>query len=429
MITQAENDLLTRTGPGTPAGDLLRRYWQPVALAAELPSGAAPMTVRVMGEDLVLFRDEQGRPGLLGLHCSHRGCDLSYGRIEGGGLRCLYHGWLYDIAGRCLEQPGEPADSTFKDTIRHTAYPCRDLGRTIFAYLGPGAPPLLPELHFLKAPEVHLFENKMFHACNYLQGNEGNLDPGHLSFLHDFSGAAGDPTSGSEYQQFESLMSADAAPAISAQDTRFGMRICSARASGDGQRYVRITNYLFPNAGIFAGVELRYGPRGYSVHWHVPIDDESHWKFEFFYHPDHPFDKDDLRAKIAAEVTPDYRPMRSRANRYLQDRAEMTKSTFAGMGVYFPAQDVFAVESQNVTQDRTRENLATSDIVIARARRMMLDAISNLSKGIDPPFVLRNESENAFDDLLVLTASIAPDEDPFAHCDSVAEGGDYHAMR
>ena len=161
----------------------------------------------------------------------------------------------------------------------------------------------------------------------------------------------------------------------------------------------------------------------------MPIDDESHWKFEFFYHPDHPFDKDDLRAKIAAEVTPDYRPMRSRANRYLQDRAEMTKSTFAGMGVYFPAQDVFAVESQGVTQDRTRENLATSDIVIARARRMMLDAISNLSKGIDPPFVLRNESENAFDDLLVLTASIAPDEDPFAHCDSVAEGGDYHAMR
>ncbi len=421
-----DTERLTRTGPGTPAGDLLRRYWQPVALAVELPPGAAPVPLRVMAEDLVLFRVERDRLGLLGLHCSHRGCDLSYGRIEGGGLRCLYHGWLYDIAGRCLEQPGEPADSTFKDTIRHTAYPCREIGATIFAYLGPGAPPLLPELHFLMAPADHLFENKVFHACNYLQGNEGNLDPGHLSYLHDFSGAAGDTTSGNEYREFEAIMAADTAPAISVQETRFGLRICSAREAG-AKRYVRMTNYLFPNAGIFAGVELRHGPRGYSVHWHVPIDDESHWKFEFFYHPDHPFDKDDLRAKVAAEVTPDYRPMRTQANRYLQDRAEMAATTFAGMGVYFPAQDVFAVESQGPVQDRTAENLATSDIVIARARRMMLNAISGLNGGGDPPFVLREATQNTFNDLLVLTATLDPDVDPFAHCAALAAAGDYHA--
>src|SRR4051812_23189293 len=135
MLTQEQNDLLTRTGPGTPGGDLLRRYWQPVALAAELPLGAAPRPVRLLGEELVLFRDDQGRPGLLARQCAHRGADLSYGRVEDGGLRCIYHGWLYDAAGRCLEQPGEPADSTFHARVRHQAYPCLEAAGLIFAYL------------------------------------------------------------------------------------------------------------------------------------------------------------------------------------------------------------------------------------------------------------------------------------------------------
>ena len=144
MLTQEQNDLLTQTGPSTPGGDLLRRYWQPAALAEELPPGGAPLPVRILGEDLVLFRDDAGRPGLLGLHCSHRAADLSYGRVENGGLRCLYHGWLYDVRGRCLEQPGEPAGSTFKDRISHPAYPCQEAGGIVFTYMGPGEPPLLP---------------------------------------------------------------------------------------------------------------------------------------------------------------------------------------------------------------------------------------------------------------------------------------------
>src|SRR5438094_38058 len=152
MLTREENDLLTRTGPGTPGGDLLRRYWQPVALSEELPPGGAPIPLRVLSEDLVLFRDEQGRLGLLGLHCSHRGADLSYGRLEDGGLRCLYHGWLYDVHGRCLEQPGEPAGSTFHERILQRAYPCVETGGLVLAYLGPGEPPLLPRFAFLEAP-------------------------------------------------------------------------------------------------------------------------------------------------------------------------------------------------------------------------------------------------------------------------------------
>src|SRR5881628_3635579 len=157
MITIEENNLLTQTSRGTPAGELLRRYWQPVALLEELPAGGAPLSMRILGEDLVLFRDDHGRVGLLGIHCSHRGTNLSYGRIEDGGLRCLYHGWLYDVHGRCLEQPGEPAGSTFHERIQHTAYPCREVGGLILAYLGPGEPPLVPNYEFLTAPEDYRF--------------------------------------------------------------------------------------------------------------------------------------------------------------------------------------------------------------------------------------------------------------------------------
>src|SRR5207302_2251786 len=133
-MNEAENELLTRTGPGTPCGEMMRRYWQPAALSAELPPGGPPLPVQVLGEELVLFRDERGRVGLLGLHCAHRGADLSYGRLEDGGLRCLYHGWLYDVAGRCLEQPGEPAGSTFCERVRQPAYPTEERGGVIFAY-------------------------------------------------------------------------------------------------------------------------------------------------------------------------------------------------------------------------------------------------------------------------------------------------------
>src|ERR1044071_5337959 len=154
MITQQENDLLTRTDKSTPAGEMIRRYWQPVALVEELPQGGPPLPVKILGEELALFRDDQGRPGLLGLHCSHRGTDLSYGRIEDGGLRCLYHGWLYDICGRVLDQPGEPGGGANKTAMRRLAYRCQEVGGVIFTYAGPGDPPLVPSYEFLGvAPE------------------------------------------------------------------------------------------------------------------------------------------------------------------------------------------------------------------------------------------------------------------------------------
>ena len=146
----------------------MRRYWQPAALSDELPIAGAPRPVRLLGEELVLFRDEQDQPGLIGLRCPHRGADLSYGRLEDGGLRCIYHGWLFDRQGTCLEQPGEPAGSTFHQRIKQPAYPCQEVGGIIFGYLGPGAAPLLPAYEFLTVPDEQRYVTKALHECNYL---------------------------------------------------------------------------------------------------------------------------------------------------------------------------------------------------------------------------------------------------------------------
>jgi phthalate 4,5-dioxygenase len=425
MSRREDNELLTRTGPGTPGGELMRRYWQPVALARELTE--APMPVRILGEDLVLFRDGEGRLGLLGLLCSHRCADLSYGRIEPQGLRCLYHGWLYDRAGRCLEQPAEPEGSKYKDEVRHKAYPCHEAGGVILAYLGPGEPPQVPNFHFLLAPARHLFQSKVHHACNYLQANEGNLDPSHLSFLHAMN-PGGDGRQG-VYLEMQEIMKRRTNPKITAERTRFGMRIYSERPADGDRKYLRITNFVFPNMGFFAGDGGRLGATGYSVHWHVPIDDESHWRYDFYYNAKDVIDVDRLRAKIAAEIGPDFMPLRNRANRYLQNREEMRRDTFSGLGTHFPSHDLYAVESAGAIHDRTREHLASSDVAIVAARRMILNAIADVAAGKEPPLVIRSANQNVFNDLVVMAALIDQGVDSKEHCAAIVRTQDFHALQ
>jgi phthalate 4,5-dioxygenase len=425
MTSKAENDLLTQTDPGTPGGDLLRRYWQPVALSQELDPHT-PMPIKVMGEELVLFRDEAGQPALLGLHCPHRRADLSYGRLEGGGLRCLYHGWLFDRQGRCLEQPAEPAGSSYKDRIRHTAYPCHEAAGAIFTYMGKGQPPLFPNFHFITAPDRHVHENKLYHQCNYLQANEGNIDPAHLSFLHRFAGQPSDRQG--EYRAGHAVMADDQRPKIEIERTRFGVRIFTLRNAGERKKYLRVTNYVFPNLSFFAGRDQRYGQGGYTVHWHVPIDDRTHWRYEFYYHSKATFDKEQMRANIRTEIDENHRSLRNAGNRYRQNRQEMKSRSFAGMGNYFASHDLFAVESPGSIHNRAREHLATTDIAIATARRMMLEEIESNGRN-DGPMVIRSENENVFNDLIVLSAMIDGDEDAKAYCASITNGTDFHALR
>lgn len=410
MIAKEENDLLTEINAGTPCGELLRRYWQPAALSEELPIGGAPLPVRLLGEDLVLFRDDQGRPGLLGLHCSHRGADLSYGRLEDGGLRCIYHGWLYDIHGRCLDQPGEPGGGEHKDAIHHLAYPCLERSGAVFAYLGPGKPPLLPNYEFLTVPENHVSVTKVFHDCNFLHASEGNIDPIHNTLLHyPFQSRGLEITGIPEYQGFRG--GRGAAPGIETIDaeiTNFGVRLSRSCPVGSDKKYLRIFCFMLPNLTCFPGGPQ--GEDGYSANWHVPIDGTHHWKFIFTFNRVRPVDKNMSAESRGGAMTPDYRFVANKANRYLQDREIMKTKSYSGIkGI--PVQDTWAVEGAGPVQDRTREHLVSSDIAIMAERKLLLKAIRDVQEGKDPPHVIRDPAQNHLPNMIIYIGMVPRETD------------------
>jgi phthalate 4,5-dioxygenase len=379
VLSKEENELLCRTGPGTPGGDLMRRYWQPVSVERDFPVGSPPMPVRLLGEDLVLFRDEEGKPGLLGLHCAHRGADLSYGRLEDGGLRCIYHGWLYDRTGRCLEQPGEPAGSTFHERVRQTAYPCIETGGLILTYMGPGEPPQLPGFAFLQAPYERREVTRVIRECNYHQGNEGNFDPHHVPLLH-WTAVSGMPIAplGPNRRWLK--------PETETENVEFGVRLYSAQKQQNGETQVGIHYFLMPNLSAFSF--QGYG-EGYGVNWHVPIDDTVHWVYRIQYSADRPVDHEAIRNSRLATSG------RNMRNRYLQDREAMKADTFAGLGISFPDQDACVTEGAGPIQDRTQEHLASTDKCLVASRIMLLKAIRELQQGIEPPLFTRDPLANA----------------------------------
>ncbi len=381
---------------------MMRRYWQPAALSEELPVGGAPMPVRLLGEDLVMFRGDEGKPGLLGIHCSHRGADLSYGRVEDGGIRCIYHGWLYDIRGNCLDMPGEPGGGKpeQREGIRHPAYPCLERNGVIFAYLGPGDPPLLPNYEFLTVPEDHASVTKMYHDCNFLQGSEGNNDPIHNTLLHyPFQVRGVDITGVSEFQGFRG--GRGAAPGmdtIDAEITDFGVRLSRTCKAGEDKQYLRIFCFMLPAITAFPGGPQ--GPEGYSANWHVPIDDTHHWKFIFSFSREKPVDRTLAQVGRGAGFTRDYKPFQNKSNRYMQDRESMKTRSYSGIdGV--PIQDVYAVEGAGAIQDRTKEHLVSSDIAIVAQRKLLQKAIKDVQNGQDPPHVIREANQNRFPNLLI----------------------------
>jgi len=396
MMTQEENDLLTQTNRGTPMGELMRRYWQPVALCEELPEGGAPIPVKIMGEELVLYRDEQGKLGLLGIHCPHRGADLSYGRVEEGGLRCIYHGWLFDKQGRCLDQPWEPGGGENREQIRNTAYPCHEQAGGIFAYMGPGEPPLFPNYEFLMAPAERTYADKLFHEANYLQMNEGSFDIPHLSFLHYTyynQGITGRRPNGSETLS-EELNRRGAAPGretIDVEVTEYGLRnVRIRRDRGPDEYHLQVNEFVLPNLIAFPG-----GLGTYGINWHVPIDDRHHWKYTFIFSRVKPLGKEMVQAQRTG-MTPDFHSTRNKSNRYGQDRASMKKEWFCGIARNFGAQDLCVIEGAGYIQDRTQEHLASSDMPIVVARKLRIKAIRDLQEGREPKNVVREVKLNRF---------------------------------
>ena len=390
MLSAEQNELVTQTGPGTPAGDLHRRYWQPACLAEELEGERAVVPVRLLGENLVAFRDDQGRCGLIGRQCPHRGVDLCYGRLEDGGLRCPFHGWLFDVTGACLEQPAEPADSTFHRKIRHTGYPCHVRNGIVFAYMGPGEPPPFPEYDCFVAPATHTFAFKGHIDCNWLQALEVGIDPAHASFLHRFFDDE-DPVDGYGKQFRDTSIGTDTPmttilrnyprPEIEVEETPHGLRLTALRRLNDAHMHVRITNLAFPHA-----IVIPLSTDMVLTQWHVPIDDYQCYWYSIFASFTDAVDKEEMRAqRLQLYTLPDYKPRLNRSNDWGFSASEQRDSTYTGMGDDINVHDNWAVESPGPIFDRTKEHLGTTDRAITTNRRMLLRAISGLKHGERPP--------------------------------------------
>lgn len=387
MLSREQNALLTRVGAGEPAGRLLRHYWMPAALSDELSADRPLVPVTLLGERLVLFRDEQGRLGLVQRHCPHRGADLCFGRLEDGGLRCVFHGWLFDVEGHCLEQPAEPTGSRMHEQIRANSYPVKERNGVVFAYLGPGDPPPMAGLDCLSAPPSHVFAFKGLWECNWLQALEVGIDPAHASYLHRFFEDE-DPAE-SYGQQFRDrpvntdvplteLLRQHARPEIRVERTDYGLRLITLRDPGDGNHmHVRVTHQVFPCAiTIPMSVDMNI------TQWHVPVDDTHCYWYAMFTSYGPPVDRDTMRAqRLAEHELPTYRPRKNAGNNYHYDPAEQRDRTYTGMGFDINVHDQWACESMGPIQDRTDEHLGRSDIAIIQYRRLLREMIGRVEAG------------------------------------------------
>lgn len=389
MISQAQNDLYTRVGRGTPCGELLRKYWQPVALVDEFNSERPVRPVRLLGENFVLFRDEKGQYGLLDRDCPHRNADLAFGRLEAGGLRCPFHGWLFDTDGNCLETPAEPVGSTFCQRIKQKAYPVAVRSGVIFAYIGKGEPPAFPALDCFVAPDTHTFAFKGLWECNWLQSLEVGMDPAHASFLHRFFEDE-DPEASYGKQFRSTSIDSDLPitkvlreydrPEISVTPRDHGLRLTSLRRLDEKQTHVRVTNIVFPQAFV-----IPMSPEVTITQWHVPVDDNNNYWFTIFTSFTGPLDKKTMREqRLETYPEPDYRPIRNRGNNWGYNPGEQKASTYLGMGFDINIHDQWACESQGPIQDRTREHLGTSDKAIIAYRRLLAAEIEKNSTGAAP---------------------------------------------
>lgn len=366
MLTADENEMLTRVGPGTPAGELLRRYWHPVAIAADLTPESPAKFVRILGEDLVLFVTPKGEPGLLDDRCAHRGVSLSYGRVEERGIACAYHGWLYDVRGNCLATPAEPADSKFCLTVKQKAYPVKKLAGLYWAYLGPQPAPEIPRYdvwartdgwHWLRAlPQLD---------CNWLQAMENSVDTAHLHILHQELVTDGFKVESTTRGTIDNLAHYEV--------KEFDHGLLKRRVFRDGK--IEEHPLLFPTV-------LRQANR---TQIRVPIDDTHTWIVYVHFVPD------------AAEPRPDKDAVpvnyRKPFKNPLGARHPFTKFRLDDVD----AQDFMAWETQGPILDRTRERLAVSDHGVVLYREMLKREINKVKQGLEPMNVFRDPDHPIID--------------------------------
>jgi len=384
MLSAENNVLLTEVGPGTPMGALMREHWLPCYASADLVADDRPAPVRLLGEDLLLWRDSEGRAALVDPVCPHRGAPLLYGRNEQGGLRCVYHGWKFDVRGRCLEMPTEPPDSRFLSKVRLHQHRCVERGGVIWAYLGEAEePPPLPDLEWNLVPAAQCHVSIRVQDCNWLQALEGEVDSAHAPILHgrvDGQGSVSDM-----------LASTDLQPSFDVLRQRFGVSVASSRRAEEGHLYWRVNQFLLPFY-TFVPPQGRYPEL--SGHAWVPIDDHHTLCVMFSYHPDTPLPartvelyeqgyqgRETGHASVNARdpqargAYARYRTRYSRDNEFEFDYGSQVSTYFSGLpGLW--VQDAACQSGAGPVLDRSREHLSSSDAGIAIVRRSLLDAVN-----------------------------------------------------
>jgi len=396
MLRAEENEILTRVGPGTLMGVLLRRYWTPACLTAEVPEpGGAPARVRLLGENLVAYRDQSGRVGLLQENCPHRGASLYFGRNEGDALRCVYHGWAFDADGRCVDMPSEP--QPFCEKVRMRAYPTHESGGIVWAYLGPRET-MTPFRDFGTEghDQAEFMATKQLTTCNWVQAMEGNLDTAHISHLHQFDGIDDIPDDGSDKPGYPSNAMSwkfwrhDRAPRLELEETWFGYRYAGVRTTPNGNTHVRVTAYALPYSTMVASIPFSVGQGLF-----VPIDDENCWRY--FIGPKVRPNPRQLGGANLFSVAPFSTPISAYTdgiiprlytpeNDYLIDRDTRSTGIFSGVSD-FVSQDLMVTESMGPIYDRTQEQLGSTDRAISRMRHILISAAKGLADGKEPPAV------------------------------------------
>ena len=400
MLSVEENEMLTRVGAGTPMGELFRRFWLPALTSSEIAEkDEAPVRLRLLGEDLVAFRDSDGKVGILGARCPHKLAPLFFGRNEECGLRCVYHGWKFDVDGNCLDMPNEVPERQFKERITQLSYPTKERGGVVWTYMGPieKQPPELPQLEWVRGPEGYQHVTKWLQRTNWAQGMEGEIDSAHISFLHSskvpFSGLTNAPSQ--DPARVAAL--ADGHPMLTLEETPYGFTYGSRRTAAD-QYYWRVTRWLYPFYSLIPG-----GQNGVSGRCWVPIDDEHTFTFGYQCRDDSPYGEDDLarinsggffppRIERGRFTLPDgyvidaWLPVANQENDFLIDRQMQRDVNFTGIwGIN--EQDRALQEGMYPIVDRSKEHLGTTDVAAVSARRLLLKMARDLQSGIEPAIV------------------------------------------
>src|SRR5579864_903045 len=395
MLASQDNERVTRVGPGTPMGGLMRQYWVPVLESADLESDGPPLKIRLLGEDLIAFRDTSGRVGLIQNNCPHRAASLFFGRNEEAGLRCVYHGWKFAVDGTCVDMPNEPAESDFKQKVRATTYPTQDRGGVLWAYLGEGEPTTPPELEWTHVPPEHRYATKRIQFCSYLQNVEGEVDSSHVSFLHSKQNSAADSaciTADASLTPLPNYMGRDKAPRFFVLPTEYGIAIGARRDAEVDSYYWRITQFLMPSYTMIPS------PVGSPVSFTgaTPMDNETMMGFTVTWHPDRPLTEAEVAQieswlGVHTEVDPrTFKPLRNKDNDYLIDRElQRSKRSFTGIrGIR--EEDLAVQESMGGIYDRTSEHLGSSDLAVIAMRRRLLEAVTAFQERGEVPYEARN---------------------------------------